>query len=217
MTLEASGWADVEQVREYLAVQDQVPRRSEGDATLLEFLPPVVHRFLDLGTGGGRMLTLVLSARPHARAVGLDMSVPMLDAARRRFDGDERVELLEGNLDLPLPALGSFDAIVSSFAIHHCHHERKRALFAECFDLLTPGGAFLNLDYVSSSTERLSTAFVAAVRGDRRSADTTNAPIHIPLAVSTQVRWLEELGFEDVDCHWKWRGFALFGGVRPRD
>jgi hypothetical protein len=26
---------------------------------------------------------------------------------------------------------------------------------------------------------------------------------------------LDELGFEDADCHWKWRELALFGGVKP--
>ncbi len=35
------------------------------------------------------------------------------------------------------------------------------------------------------------------------------------LDVWTQVKWLDELGFEDVDCHWKWRELALFGGVKP--
>lgn len=33
--------------------------------------------------------------------------------------------------------------------------------------------------------------------------------------VHTQLEWLREIGFVDVDCHWKWLELALFGGVKP--
>jgi SAM-dependent methyltransferase len=166
---------------------------------------------LDLGTGDGRLLALVLTARPDAQAVGLDMSPPMLDAARRRFDGDARVQILDHDLNDPLPRLEGFDAIVSSFAIHHCPDERKRTLYAECFEQLEPGGVFLNLEHVASPTERLQDEFLAALGMTREDEDRSN----ILLDVWTQVRWLDELGFGDADCHWKWRELALLGGVKP--
>jgi hypothetical protein len=34
------------------------------------------------------------------------------------------------------------------------------------------------------------------------------------LDVETQVAWLREIGFAQVDCFWKWRELALFGGVK---
>ncbi len=205
-------WASRDHALGYLAKQDQVPHRSEGEATLLEALPQNVNRFLDLGTGDGRLIALVFGARPHAtEAIGLDMSPPMLEAAARRFASDKRVRIWPHDLNDPLPQPGRFDAIVSSFAIHHCPDVRKQTLYAECFDLLRPGGAFLNLEHVASPTEHLQDTFLTAMGMTRGDEDRSN----ILLDVWTQVSWLREIGFQDVDCHWKWRELALFGGVKP--
>jgi 2-polyprenyl-3-methyl-5-hydroxy-6-metoxy-1,4-benzoquinol methylase len=125
---DTSEWSSVEHALGYLARQHQVPHRAEVEATLLESLPKAVGRILDLGTGDGRLLALVLASRPDVQAIGLDVSPPMLSAARRRFKGDRRVQILDHDLNDPLPRLGGFDAIVSSFAIHHCPDARKRTL-----------------------------------------------------------------------------------------
>jgi hypothetical protein len=41
------------------------------------------------------------------------------------------------------------------------------------------------------------------------------APSEHPTDLWTQLRWLREVGFTDVDCHWKWLDLALLGGVKP--
>ena len=100
---------------------------------------------------------------PEMTGVGLDFSEPMLAAARERFDDDERVELVEHDLDRAAAGAGRFDAVVSSFAIHHLEHERKRSLYGEVFDLLEPGGVFANFEHVASPSRRLHLAFFAAI------------------------------------------------------
>ncbi|MBW8060272.1 MAG: class I SAM-dependent methyltransferase [Solirubrobacterales bacterium] len=203
--------ADEQKVHRYLGRADEFPHRTEGENILLEHVPRDARRILDLGTGDGRLLTLLQVDRPEMLGVGLDFSEPMLAAARKRLGGDEGVELVEHDLAEPLPPLGRFDAVVSSFAIHHLEHERKRLLYGEVFDLLEPGGVFANFEHVASATHRLHLAFFAAIEEPIENED----PSDRLLDVETQLRWLREFGFDDVDCYWKWLEMALLIGVKP--
>ena len=209
----AEEWKTAEHVDRYLDLADEYPRRAEGESVLLEHVPRDVRRILDLGTGDGRLLALLRIDRPEARGVGLDFSELMLEAARERFADDERIELVEHDLAEPLPALGRFDAVVSSMAIHHLEHERKRSLYGEVFELLEPGGVFANFEHVASPTHRLHLAFFAAIGEPLENED----PSDRLLDVGTQLGWLRELGFADVDCYWKWLEMALLIGVRPAE
>jgi tRNA (cmo5U34)-methyltransferase len=207
----AAEWGTEEHAHKYLSRADGYPRRDEGERALLEFVPAGARRMLDLGTGGGRLLGLVMGHGDGLTGVGVDVSEPMLRSARERFEGDHRVQLVHHDLAEPLPALGRFDVVVSSFAIHHLEHERKRALYGEVLELLAPGGLFANLEHVASATPRLNLAFIEAIGETTDDVDPSDRTI----GVETQLAWLRELGYEDVDCHWKWREMALLAGVRP--
>ena len=204
-------WSESAWAQRYLRERDDIPHRVEGFAVLMEVLPASPRRVLDLGTGDGYTLGLVRSAYPEAEGVGVDFSAEMLGLARERFDGDAGVEIVEHDLDVPLPALGTFDLVVSSFAIHHCVDERKRALYGEVFDVLERGGRFLNLEHVDSATPELHVDFLTAIGKTPADDDPSNKLV----AVETQLTWLREIGFVQVDCHWKWRELALLAGVKP--
>jgi tRNA (cmo5U34)-methyltransferase len=203
-------YATAEHALKYLALADAIPHRVEGEAVLLEFIPRNAERILDLGTGDGRLLALLRIDRPDAAGVALDFSATMLAAARERFHGDDKIQIVEHNLDGPLPDLGQFDVIVSSFAIHHCTDERKRSLYSEIHAALSPGGVFYNLDHIAPATAELHARFLRCLG----MTDADEDPSNKLLSVETQVRWLRDIGFQDVDCHWKWLELALFGGTR---
>jgi SAM-dependent methyltransferase len=202
-------WRSAEHALDYLRRADSIPHSVEGETTLLEFVPAGAKRILDLGTGGGRLLALVKAARPSAEFVGLDFSPTMLEVLRKTIAGESRVTIVSHDFASEMPVMEPFESVISSFAIHHVTHRRKRALYQEIFELLEPNGVFCNLEHVASVNPRLHAEFLRAI------SCAEEDPSNKLLDVETQLAWLREIGFEDVDCHWKWRELALLVGVKP--
>lgn len=197
-------WVAADHVHSYLERADSIPHRREGEAVFVEHLPARVERILDLGTGNGRLAAIVIDARPGCTGLAVDFSPTMLDEARARFAGSDLVEVVHHDLADTLPReWGTFDAVVSSFAIHHLPDTRKASICAEAFALLRPGGVFLNLEHVSSPTPELHRQFMEAMGSQ------SEDPSNVLASVEDSLAWLRDAGFTDVDCAWKWRELAL--------
>jgi len=203
--VETNEWVDPAHAQGFLDRRAGLPRVDVCYTELLEILPTNPRRVLDLGCGDGKVMALI-----GGSGVAVDFSPHMLDLARARFHADD-VEVVEHNLNAPLPDLGTFDVVVSAFAIHHCSHERKRELYAEIFDIVEPGGMFANLEHVASPTPELHEQFLRLIGTGPGEEDPSNQL----LDVATQLGWLREIGFQNVENFWKWRELALLAGHKP--
>ena len=150
-----------------------------------------VERVLDLGTGDGITLALVLAARPDATGVGLDFGDEMLRRARERFAGDARVEIVAAR---PRRAAARRSArstsVVSSFAIHHCAPDApagalRRGVRRAC----GPVDVFVNVEHVASPTVALHDEFLAALGPDAR---TTTIRRTSSSRVEQHLTWLND-------------------------
>ncbi len=194
-----------------------------------------VRRFLDVGAGDGAMAELLLSVQPEAEAVLVDYSQPMLARAHERLErSHSRWQTISGDLRDPswrahLPG-GDYDAVVSAFAIHHLPSARKRSLFAELFQLLSPGAMFVNMDVVTVDgplrgvfDEQMVVNAIAAEHrhgGDRSDADIERELLcdeddDQPDGIAEQLQWLSDAGFQHPEVHFKWAEAAVFGAVKP--
>jgi ArsR family transcriptional regulator len=115
--------------------------------------PGPYRRLIDLGTGSGRMLTLLA---PHAsHAIGLDLSQQMLNIARAHVaeTGLSRVELRHGDIHATgLPA-GTADRVVIHRVLHYLGDPAGAVI--EAARLLAPGGRLLIVDFAPHGLEFL--------------------------------------------------------------
>lgn len=217
-SLSREEWSDKNHSMNYLKRCNTFPHRSEGEAVLVDLIPKTTSRVLDLGSGDGRLIHLIKDEISRSESntkidfVAVDISPTMINLLENNFKMDESVKILEHDLDssLPMTELGYFDAIISSFAIHHLRHSRKRSIYEEIYDLLNSGGIFCNLEHVSSVSVNQHVKFLNAIGIQLGQGDKTNRL----LSVDKQLQMLREIGYVEADCYWKWYEMALIVGFK---
>jgi tRNA (cmo5U34)-methyltransferase len=192
-------------------------------AGLLALRGGPLARVLDLGAGTGILSAHVARRHPDVELVLLDGAAPMLAEAKRLLAPRE-VRLIVADLHDPLPD-GPFDAVVSALAIHHLDDEAKRELDVRVLDVLRPGGVFVNAEQVRGPTawleERQRAGWLEACRQEgasdqelARALERMAADRHTD--TDTQLGWLRDGGYSDVDCFYKRWHFAVLAGWRPQ-
>ncbi len=113
--------------------------------TLIAQIEPSDTRLLDVGCGTGQFLVEVLRRNPQLTAVGLDLSMKMLEQGSARFQAfADRMQAVRGDSEhLPF-ADDQFDVITCSHSFHH--YPRQSAVVAEMHRVLKPNGKLLVLD-----------------------------------------------------------------------
>lgn len=111
------------------------------------------RRLIDLGSGTGRMLTLLAPAAECA--IGLDLSQQMLNIARTQANahGLKAVELRHGDIfDTRLPD-GHADLVIVHQVLHYLSD--PAAAVAEAARLVAPGGKLVVVDFAPHRLEYL--------------------------------------------------------------
>ena len=205
-------------------------------ARLIDKLNPNIHSFLDLGCGDGFLGYFIYQLYPESHGVFIDISEEMIKKAQIK-DSEHNSEFIvqnfgENNWFESISKLKKFDLIISGYSIHHIENSEKQRLYNDIFGLLNHSGIFLNLEHVSSPTEKLEEMFNELFLenmseyqkhiGEEKTKeeikkiyyDSSHKILNKLESVEVQCNWLRKIGFVNVDCYMKMFELALFGGTK---
>ena len=142
--------------RELWSGKPSSTRRSNGFRCFWTGLVQV----MDLGSGPGTLAGKLLAAFPQVSVICLDGSEEMLTQARQRLGGfGARASFLQGdfgaeNWSSTVPR--ELGAVVSARAVHNLRKLKPiERVYRQVYQLLRPGGFFMNIERVNFSTPKL--------------------------------------------------------------
>ena len=236
-TFDESRWAESDFSQNYRdAANIFLPFRSQFIEITKSFFGHYVSqnsnaKVLDLGCGDGLFVQELLKSFTPAEVRLVDGSNEMLDAAKKRLGEKQNIFFSQASFQelLVNDSLNeNFDFIYSSLAIHHLLFEDKKSLYTYIYNHLSTGGCFVHYDVVLPPSEKIEGYYLSMWRQwiknhpaieERKELigipeEYKGNQDNIPDTLDSQLRAMEEIGFKDVECYFKYGIFSLFGGFK---
>lgn len=159
------------------------------------------RRVLDVGCGtGGTTLALARALGAESRCVGVDISAPMIEAARQRAPGDPSLEFVVADAQTHDFPAATFDLLVSRFGV--MFFDDPVAAFANLRRAMRPGGILFAIVWRDAAENPFMTAAerAAAPLLPELPARRPGEPGQFAFADASRVeRVLRESGWRDID------------------
>lgn len=179
---------------------------------------------LDLGAGTGLMAGMVASNYPNAKINLIDISDKMLSEAKKIVKSYQNdFGFIVSNYSQAESFEQNYDLIISSLSIHHLSAKEKQELFKNIYAHLKAGGIFVNADQVLGETEEIEKIYRSRWIEQAKAKGTTDEELNAALermkedkmsTLASQVQWLKESGFADINCWYKNYSFAVYSGYK---
>jgi len=211
-----------------IKIEKAIPKYREMQDVIVSLLPfkrGVAIKILDLGIGTGNLSLKVLKQFPKAKIIGIDKDGEMLKVAAKKLRRlTSKIELIKGDFGEFLPK-GKYDAVISLLSIHHLKNSQKRRLFKKIYQNLKSGGIFVNGDFIISDSKYLNRKSAKMEKefmksqgikgpGLLTSGGKICAEDDFPATIISQLKWLKQAGFKEVDCVWKYFNYTICFGLK---
>jgi len=181
-------------------------------------------RIIDLGCGTGTIAKRLADKFPNSKIVCLDIASKMIEIAKYKLLDHKNTEFIVGDFS-KIDFHEQFDVVVSSLALHHIQTDNeKKEFYTKIYTILTNSGQFINADIVLATTEYQQAINIS------RWVDYMNKSVSMeeilnkwipghktedrPSKLMDQLKWLEEIGFKNIDVLWKYYNFSVYGGMK---
>lgn len=183
---------------------------------------------VDLGCSRGENIARLLDRLlTSTQFLGIDVSEPMLQAARERFKtqmqaGQVRIEAFD--LRTGYPAIHNVSVTLAVLTLQFTPIEYRQQIVRNIYKSTRPGGCLLLVEKVIGATADLDDYMVNiyyALKGQNGYSEDEIQRKRLSLEgvlVPVTARWNEELlsgaGFRQIDCFWRWMNFAGWVAVK---
>lgn len=182
---------------------------------------------LDLGCSRGEaMAHLIDRLGVDNRFVGIDVSEPMLQAAKERFAGLIKagvVDIKSVDLRTDYPHVKA-SVTLCILTLQFTPIEYRLRIMQDIYDHTAPGGALLLVEKIigaSAKIDRVMVDIYYKMKADNGYSQDQIERKRLSLEgvlVPMTARWNEEMlgmvGFRQVDCFWRWMNFAGWLAVK---
>ncbi|MGF1736842.1 class I SAM-dependent methyltransferase [Photobacterium satsumensis] len=179
---------------------------------------------IDLGCGTGTISKRIKQEYPNAKITCLDLAENMVEMSQFKLRNFNDIRYQVGdfsdyNFD------DSYDVVVSSLALHHLVTDSDKINFyRKVYDSIRPGGVFFNADVILGSNDKLQDVYMSKwklfMKKTVSEKDIESKWLQNyrdedrPAKLIDQLKWLEAIGFSDIDIAWKYYNFSVYGGFK---
>jgi tRNA (cmo5U34)-methyltransferase len=185
-----------------------------------KFAQPGTH-IVDLGCSRGDALAPFIEEFGSRNGyVGVEVSQPMLEAARERFGSEidsGSVEILDLDLRTDYPS-GLASVTLCVLSLQFTPIDQRQRILYEAFSHTVPGGVLILVEKVLGATAEITALMVELYHQLKSDHGYTKEEVERKrlalegILVPVTARWNEELmrtaGFTQIDCFWRWMNFA---------
>lgn len=196
------------------------------DSMILTIPYDVSDKFkvLDLGTGTGNVSKAVKEKFKHANIDCIDIAEKMIEMAKIKLGDYGDIHYYTGDF-YEFEFEEKYDVVVSSLALHHIKTDNeKKKFYYKIYNSLKDGGIFINSDSVLGSNEKIQELYLEKWKKfmlnslPKAEIETKWIPQSkkedYPAPITNHLKWLENVGFKDLDVVWKYYGWAVYCGTR---
>lgn len=182
---------------------------------------------VDLGCSRGEAMAMLVDRfGAHNRFVGVEVSDPMLEAARERFEGLTRCGVMKlSRLDLrrEYPAVRA-SMTLCVLTLQFTPIEYRHQILRRIYEHTNPGGAMILVEKVlgaeAETDELMVRTYLQMKQANGYSQDQIDRKrmalegVLVPVTAKWNEDMLQAAGFSKVECFWRWMNFAGWLAVK---
>ena len=177
----------------------------------------------DIGCSNGLASEKFIEAFPNARFFLSDVSEPMLNACRDKYDGHRNVNVMYHDLRQGI-ATNDNDLVISCLTLQFTPIEYRQNIIQSIYDGLNAGGALILVEKVLGNSASIDNVLVEEYYNIKREHGYTEELIQnkrkslegvlVPITASFNEHLLSSAGFRKVDCFWRCLNFCAWIAVK---